>query len=258
MNGKSFKAEEIRTIEELFKEGISIKEIATSLNRREDAIYSKVRQLGLKRNRPGYHVWNKDDDNVMRREYPNKSNAELATTLGVTDTAVSVRANLLGIRKSDEYIATYKAKTCFHKNHVPENKGKKQTDYMTAEQIAHSTATRFKKGDVPKNTKEVGYHRLTRNGGFVELRVNGHRKNFVLLHRLVWEQKYGPIPKGYMIKFRDGDRTNCDINNLYMTSMKDNMKMNNPNQYPKEVADLIYLKRELIRAINKNEKNGNK
>lgn len=36
----------------------------------------------------------------------------------------------------------------------------------------------------------------------------------VLLHRKVWYDKYGAIPKGFHIHHRDGDKTNNSIDNL--------------------------------------------
>jgi hypothetical protein len=37
-----------------------------------------------------------------------------------------------------------------------------------------------------------------------------------LLHRVVWEEANGPIPKGSKIYFKDGDSTNCELSNLKM------------------------------------------
>lgn len=34
------------------------------------------------------------------------------------------------------------------------------------------------------------------------------------LHRIVWTTERGPIPEGYNVMFKDGDRRNCDISNL--------------------------------------------
>ena len=46
------------------------------------------------------------------------------------------------------------------------------------------------------------------------------RKNWVAKHRLVWESAYGKIPKGGIVVFLDGDRSNFDLNNLYCTNKK--------------------------------------
>jgi hypothetical protein len=36
--------------------------------------------------------------------------------------------------------------------------------------------------------------------------------------RYLWEKHNGPVPKGYCIFFKDGDRLNCDLSNLEMIS----------------------------------------
>ena len=33
-------------------------------------------------------------------------------------------------------------------------------------------------------------------------------------HRWVWEQAHGPIPAGHVLVFLDGDKTNCNLDNL--------------------------------------------
>jgi hypothetical protein len=43
-------------------------------------------------------------------------------------------------------------KTAFKKGHVPVNKGKKQTEFMTREAIERTKNTRFKKGHLPHNS----------------------------------------------------------------------------------------------------------
>lgn len=112
----------------------------------------------------------------------------------------------------------------FEKGHVPANKG---THPPTVGRMAE---TQFKKGGLPPNTKPIGYERITRDG-YTEVKIamrpdrkNGI-KNFILKHRLVWEQANGPIPKGYNIIFKDGDKTNCDIDNLALISKTENLTM---------------------------------
>jgi hypothetical protein len=90
---------------------------------------------------------------------------------------------------------------------------------MTAEGIRRSSQTRFKKGQLPHNTKPIGYERVDENG-YVYLKVSMEHK-MVLKHRYVWEQANGPIPDGHNIAFRDGNRQNCDLSNLYLISREE-------------------------------------
>jgi hypothetical protein len=53
--------------------------------------------------------------------------------------------------------------------------------------------------------------------GFLRGTSSGKR---VYLHRMVWEEKNGPLPPKHVLTFRDGNRTNVDIENLELVSMK--------------------------------------
>jgi hypothetical protein len=43
-------------------------------------------------------------------------------------------------------------------------------------------------------------------------------ENWKLKHRVIWEKEHGPIPKGHVIIFADGNRSNCNLNNLLLVS----------------------------------------
>lgn len=79
-----------------------------------------------------------------------------------------------------------------------------------------SPETMWKKGNIPKNARPVGFERVNRDG-HIEIKVEGERQ-MVLKHRWVWEQHNGKIPDGYVITFRDGNQKNCNIENLMMMS----------------------------------------
>jgi hypothetical protein len=69
---------------------------------------------------------------------------------------------------------------------------------------------KYSVGDVVK--REDGYlHRKVGDGELVKE------------HHYVWEQANGPVPKGYMLIFKDGDRTNCELENLALVSRAENV-----------------------------------
>lgn len=39
-------------------------------------------------------------------------------------------------------------------------------------------------------------------------------------HWLIWKNAYGPIPKGHVVIFGDGNRCNFELNNLILVSRK--------------------------------------
>ena len=75
-----------------------------------------------------------------------------------------------------------------------------------------------------------------------------------MLSRVVWEQHNGPIPPKQLVKYKDGDRSNCVIENLYLQSMRDNARENrmwNPKNMPRELAEVIQLTGALKRKLRK-------
>ena len=67
---------------------------------------------------------------------------------------------------------------------------------------------------MPKNYRPVGSERVNVDG-YVEVKVADPNK-WRLKHRVVWEAVNGKIPKGFIVIFRDNDRTNTDIDNLML------------------------------------------
>lgn len=96
----------------------------------------------------------------------------------------------------------------FQKVQEPPNKGKKGVCAAGCEK------TWFKKGHIPANYRPVGSERVNKDG-YIEVKVADPNK-WRLKHRVVWEAVNGKISKGYIIIFRDNDKTNTDINNLML------------------------------------------
>ena len=129
----------------------------------------------------------------------------------------------------------------FKKGNQPWNKGIKGICIGGKE-------TQFKKGNVPHNTRYDGATRLNVDG-YIEERIS--KRNWDLQHRLVWQRQNGPIPEGCLVKFRDGNRLNTNIENLYLSTKKDNMNSNTIHRYPKEIKKAIRLLNKLNKEVNK-------
>lgn len=201
--------------------------------------------------------WTYDKKQELTRLFPDHSNAEIAELLGTTEGSVSGMACKLKLKKPMEFRIERQKKGYFPKGHVPMNKGRKQTEYMSPEQIERAKTTYFQKGHTPANHRPVGSTRVTVDG-YVEIKTEEPRK-WRMLHRIVWEQHNGKIPTGHNIQFRDGNRQNCDIDNLYVISREQQLKDENSlhARYPEEVKRAIQLKGALNRQINKKLKEQN-
>lgn len=197
--------------------------------------------------------WTLERIEELKNLYPNKRTDEIAKHFGFSIYAIYNMAYALKLKKSKVFLNSKESgrlvKGCtrsegvrhqFKKGHIPPNKGKKQKEYMSKEAIERTKATRFQKGSIPPNAVPVGYERIDRDG-YVYIKVEG-KKKLVLKHRYVWEQHNGSIPKGYNIQFKDGNKHNCDIDNLYMISRGEQMR--NENSASKNLPDsavAVYL-----------------
>ena len=90
--------------------------------------------------------------------------------------------------------------------------------------------TQFKKGNLPHNTKPLGYERISKDG-YIEIKINENpdknkgEKFFRAKHHIVWEKANGKIPKGYIVIFLDGNPLNCAIENLALISRSEHLQM---------------------------------
>ncbi|WP_222862507.1 HNH endonuclease signature motif containing protein [Bacteroides pyogenes] len=208
--------------------------------------------------------WNEKEIKELKSLYPVMNTGKLALHFGHPLSSVYAKAHALGLRKSEEFLRSPGSgrfsntrlieggiRTRFKKGHIPANKGKRMSEYMSAESIEKSKATRFRKGHIPANHKPVGYERTTRDG-YIEVKV-AEPNVFRLKHRLIWEHHHGKIPPGHNVQFRDGNRGNTSIGNLYLISRSHQLKSENSMyaRFPKEVQGLIKLKGALSRQINK-------
>lgn len=81
-----------------------------------------------------------------------------------------------------------------------------------------SRKTWFQKGHRPHNYRPVGSETVDSNG-YVKVKVRDDlpsRYCWEFKHRLVWEEANGPVPEGCVLRFLDGDRRNCSLENLVL------------------------------------------
>lgn len=204
-------------------------------------------------NKP-YKYWTKEEEELLREVYPHKFAKELTEVFNCDVDSIYRKVAQLGIKASPEkkrrsgLMSSQSEgvkKAQFPKGHIPANKGKK----MSPEQYAKCQPTMFKKGQVSKNHRNVGDERLAKDG-YLEVKV-AEPNVWKLKHRYLWEQTYGEIPKGWIVGFINGDKTDIRIENLKLISKEENMVNNSVHNYPKELVDIILMRGRLNRQINK-------
>ena len=207
---------------------------------------------------------NHDQINEILALYPNTSAKDLADKFGVKIYTVYNHAFAHGIKKDPEWVRQ-NARENFHADHpakkywikkgaTPANKGKKIEEYMTLEQVKRVAENQYRKGHMPHNHVEVGTEVVMPPDGYVKVKIE-EPNVWELKHRLVWIQYNGPIPAGANIQFRNGNRQDCTIENLYLISRRDQLKTQNSmySRYPEEVIKNIHALGKLSRTINKSK-----
>jgi len=97
--------------------------------------------------------------------------------------------------------------------------------------------------------KEIGSERICSGTGFIVVKVDepnpywGGKTRQRHKHRVIWEKANGPIPEGSRIRFIDGNKLNCTLDNLALFSREENMHLNHLgfNNAPDELRETIIL-----------------
>jgi hypothetical protein len=93
-------------------------------------------------------------------------------------------------------------------------------------------ATQFKKGNTRKETRPVGFERICSRDGVILIKVaeenpyTGCKTRYRPKHRVLWEAAHGPIPKGMVVRFKNGDKMQCELRNLECISQALNLRLN--------------------------------
>jgi hypothetical protein len=77
---------------------------------------------------------------------------------------------------------------------------------------------------------------------------------FVSYPRMLWTEKFGAIPKGFNVMFRDGNTLNCELNNLELVSDEQLAIRNGIQRFPVEIRKAIHTLAKLKRKIKSYEK----
>jgi hypothetical protein len=190
-----------------------------------------------------------EEDQYLKDNYLIFSAREIERQLGRSTGSVRYRYRILGLIVPEEII---KQNRYFQKGYTPFNKGEKQEKWMSAEGIKICENTQLKKGCIPWHAKkEIEIVKWQRAGGKPYLVIYFKSKKWFYLHRYIWEQQNGEIPKGFKLAFKDGNTLNCNIENLEVISCAELMQHNSGKRFGPDLYRIIRLRGALNRKINK-------
>lgn len=186
--------------------------------------------------------WTIEEKQLIQLHYPDNRTEDIVRFFdGRTARVISQHAAVIGVKKSEDFFKSSASGRISGKNDIGINtrfqnfqpgwnKGKKQSDYMTAEQIERTKGTRFKSGQDPHNTVPIGTERISKDG-YIEIKVRhvkngGKNDNFEFKHRVIYEDYFGEIPKGFKVYFIDGDKRNFEPWNLGIETHAENLEKN--------------------------------
>ncbi len=209
-----------------------------------------------------------EEDTIIAALFPVNTTAAVAALINRTASSVSQRALRLGVTKCPVYLATKAHRLNgsepasivhrFKPGQAPPNKGQRHPKGWAPGRMA---TTQFKKGSRPLTWKPVGHERVTVDG-YAERKVADTgvtRRDYVPIHRLVWEAANGPVPAGHVVAFLPGRKTTdvsaITVDGLELVSRADLMRRNSFHNYPKPIARLIQLRGAVVRQINRRSRN---
>lgn len=205
--------------------------------------------------------WTPDEDVLLKQLYPDTGDAMIRARLKRTRASIYNRARIFGLKKSKEYMERELLRLGkkllasglshrFPKGHVPMNKGLRRPGWYAG----RMRETQFKKGQFPAN-HDPGFYVIgalrVNTDGYIDMRTSfaPGGLGWSMLHIVLYEDKYGPVPKGHCLRFKDGDKLNIELENIELISRGENCRRNSIHHLPpllkKTIMQLGVLKRKI-------------
>lgn len=209
--------------------------------------------------------WSAEDVAALRALYPDAPTAEVAQRLGRTAGQVYQAADRYGVRKSAAYLASPAACRLrlggepigkpwqFKPGFVPWNKGVAGSTGMHPA----TAANHFKPGHRPHTWRPVGSTRVSKDGYLQrKLTDTGYApRDWVAVHRTVWEAAHGAVPRGSVVVFRPGRFTAVEadvtLEAVECVTRRELMERNSAHRHGHELYRAAQLRGAITRQINR-------
>lgn len=228
--------------------------VARYLKKNGLSVPKEVRYAIQSAKRVGKTSLTDEQQKFIRDNYLTMPVNAMATKIGRFETPVIIFMRNNNLVVPPETIAQRKIDSRIKPGQPSHNKGRKQTDYMTPDQIAKTARTRFKKGNVPPNTKAEGdgtitirHEHLNRGGGRPVKYIRISLGKWKPLHVHLWEEINGTLPKSHCLWCLDEDTLNADPANYELITRAESMRRNSvANLSDNSVANYLAVKSKKI------------
>lgn len=233
------------TLVRMAAQGATARQIADELGRDLSMIcnHARRKRLALKHERKPRTRWTQEMDDYLCAHYADTPTRHIADQMGLSLQVIQSRVIVLGLRKSDAFLA---APSRAAKKHVAPFKPGKRT------RLAR------------KNHVPVGAEKFCPNRQALIRKITDDPAVFPSLrwqpvHVLVWEAAHGPVPKGHICVFKPGLKTHrpeeITLDRLEVISRAENMRRNSyRTMFPPEIGEIIRMKGLITRRVNNLEK----
>lgn len=182
------------------------------------------------------HIFSKDQETFIRKNYNLYSSEELKNVFNkmfdcnLTYSSIRSKKQKLGLNKKIKVVPIYnisKKEEIFLITNYKDLSNEELTlkfnstfnKNLTIYQIKH-LKKKLKITEKGKGRRVPLYHERRNHDGYTIIKIkdskNKYYKNYVLKSHYIWEQHYGEIPKGYNLIYLDGNKNNCNIDNLVL------------------------------------------
>ena len=241
--GKSYTEEEIGYIKSHYRQ-VAVKDIAQKLDRPIASVYKKAWDLDLIKIGD---KWTPERISFLEENWGSMTNRQLADSLGLRLTTTRTMLYKLGFKRMEMEYWTDEQVVFLRENYQsigdkelaqifqdfwPKNKTwtnkhiEKKRKYLQLKRSV-SDRTKIRHRAIEKGTyatanlkrwsgvvSRVGTIKEWKNQEGKFYKVIRTEQGFVHYNRWLWEKTYGPIPKGKLIAYRDGNPLNCVPENL--------------------------------------------
>lgn len=232
---------------------LPLSELVLLLGKPESVIRSAAKRLKLyKINKTVHYGITPDEEEFIINNYSVMTASQIANELGFTLSKVKNQIARLDLSLPDEIRQKRKQIGQIKQGNIPFNKGLKMELWASRETIEIFRKNQYKKGNLPHNTKTDGFITIRRDpdGRFYKwIRIS--LNNWIHLHRYVWQNSNGEIPKNSVVRFIDGNTMNCDVLNLELISKDENLRINRRNAL--KLVRVLFMP-VTVREINRNVK----